>query len=375
MRPDVFPDDYDCAVQVITGICLDALKRDIVDLDADFFTLGADSLTLVAIQLLIDEQLGLSVDERDIYLCRSVSSLAHLLCTYRHQNTCGQQWIELEGVRFCYRIAGSLRADVTPKLVIAGGFQNMYSLPHLESLLVSDGPLIFVDTPGTGAADDMPHDADYRFLAAGLNKILEQENLTKINLIALSYGGPVAIEFSCLWPEKVDHLILISASETQPAAVGQQIGETLDGLNPGMKKQASAEIHPSPVCMVSVKDLELREAVCRLLENAQMSYANSQTARFQRLQQCVAAQQPRALRAPLTAPTLFITGEHDMITPPGSIAESTTLFEQSQFYLIREADHLVWAERPRELAELIIRFVNDVRFPQEPWLKKFSCPR
>jgi pimeloyl-ACP methyl ester carboxylesterase/acyl carrier protein len=375
MRPDLFPDDYDCAVQAITGICLDALKRDIVDIDADFFTLGADALTLVAIQLLIDEKLGLSVDERDIWLCRSVSSLAYLLCLYRHQNTSGRQWIELEGVNFCYRIAGSLRAGVTPKLVVAGGFQNMYSIPHLESLLVSDGPLIFVDTPGTGSADDIPHDADFRFLAACLNKILGQENLTKINLIALSYGGMAAIEFSGLWPEKIDHLILISASETQPAAVGQQIGEALDGLNPGINTQAVAAIHASPVCMVSTKDRKLRKAVSSLLENAQMSYASSQTTRFQRLQQCVAAQRPRTLRAPLTAPALFVTGEHDMITPIESTAESTTLFQQSQFCLIRDADHLVGAERPRELAELIIRFINDVRFPQEAWLKKCACPR
>ncbi|NKX17231.1 hypothetical protein HGG75_24955 [Ochrobactrum pseudogrignonense] len=100
------------------------------------------------IQLLIEDKFGIAVDWRDILRCRSVSSLAYFLCSRDYQDAQPHKQAAFNGVTFCYRVIGSLNANSVPKLIIGGGFQDMYSLPHLESLLASDGPLIFVDVPG-----------------------------------------------------------------------------------------------------------------------------------------------------------------------------------------------------------------------------------
>ncbi|MQP40329.1 hypothetical protein CQ059_22725 [Brucella pseudogrignonensis] len=140
--------DYDLTLRDINAICREALNRDRLSFDSDFFALGADSLTLVEIQLLIEDKFGIAVDWRDILRCRSVSSLAYFLCSRDYQDAQPHKQAAFNGVTFCYRVIGSLNANSVPKLIIGGGFQDMYSLPHLESLLASDGPLIFVDVPG-----------------------------------------------------------------------------------------------------------------------------------------------------------------------------------------------------------------------------------
>lgn len=363
--------DYDLTLRDINAICRDTLNRDSIDFDVDFFALGADSLSLVEIQLLIEDKLGISIDWRDILRCRSVSSLAYFLCAQTFQDAAAHKQVELSGVTFCYRIIGSLDTKTIPKLVIGGGFQDMYSLPHLESLLVGDGPLIFVDVPGTGLADDIPEDEGFPFLAACIHKILEVEALTQINLIGISYGGLIALEFSYQWPQKIAHMILIGVAETHPPQARKRLDRALTLLQSGANEQAVVEIVESLMCMDKEKEVHLRDDLFPLLQTALIFYADTQQARFAALRKRMTERQPRREPVRLTAPTLFVTGEHDTITLPADIAACAALFETAAFFLIADADHLVFIERPRELAEVIIRFVAGADLPDAPYLKKF----
>ncbi|GAA5628164.1 putative aminoacrylate hydrolase RutD [Brucella sp. NBRC 12953] len=363
--------DYDLTLRDLNALCREAFNRDSVNFDSDFFALGADSLTLVEIQLLIEDRFGISVDWPDILRCRSVSSLAYFLCSQNYQDEAAPKQAALEGVTFYYRIIGKLTANSVPKLIIGGGFQDMYSLPHLESLLASDGPLIFVDVPGTGAADDMPQDASFPFLAACIHKILEVETLQKINLIGISYGGLIALEFSYHWPQKIAHMILIGVAETHPPATRRKLDHALSLLQSGAREQAVVEIVESLMCMDQTKEVQLRDDLYKLLKTALMSYAQTQQSRFEALRKRMTERAPRTTPVKLAAPTLFVTGEHDTITLPEDIAVCAALFETASFYTISEADHLVFIERPTELAEVIIRFVHQMDFTQASYLTRF----
>ncbi|WP_161492416.1 alpha/beta fold hydrolase [Brucella pituitosa] len=363
--------DYDLTLRDINAICREALNRDSLNFDSDFFALGADSLTLVEIQLLIEDKFGIAVDWRDILRCRSVSSLAYFLCSQNYQDEAAPQHAALEGVTFCYRIIGTLAANSVPKLIIGGGFQDMYSLPHLESLLASDGPLIFVDVPGTGAADDIPEDAGFPFLAACINKILEIETLAKINLIGISYGGLIALEFSYHWPEKINHMILVGVAETHPLTARTKLDHALSLLRTGAREQAVVEIVESLMCMDPTKEVQLRDDLHKLLQTALISYAQTQQSRFDALHKRMTERKPRTAPVKLKAPTLFVTGEHDTITLPQDMAACAALFETATFYTISEADHLVFIERPTELAEVIIRFLHAMDLTHMACLKKF----
>jgi pimeloyl-ACP methyl ester carboxylesterase/acyl carrier protein len=363
--------DYDLTLRDINAICRDTLNRDSVDFDADFFALGADSLSLVEIQLLIEDKWGIAIDWRDILRCRSVSSLTYFLCAQSFQDAAAHKQATLNGVTFCYRIIGSLATRKIPKLIIGGGFQDMYSLPHLESLLVGDGPLIFVDVPGTGLADDIPEDAAFDFLAACIHKILEVEALTQIDLIGISYGGLIALEFSYQWPQQIAHMILIGVAESHPPAIRKRLDHALTLLQSGAKAQAVIEIVESLMCMDKEKEVHLRDDLYTLLQTALLSHADTQQARFAALRKRMTERQPRTEPVRLNAPTLFVTGEHDTITLPADIAACAALFETAALFMIAEADHLVFIERPKELAEVIIRFVAGADLPDAPYLKKF----
>ncbi|QWK81057.1 acyl carrier protein [Ochrobactrum sp. BTU1] len=125
-------------MQDISAICAELLKINNVDIDRNFFAMDADSWTLVEVQTRLAERLHLPIKWRDILRCRSVSSLAYYLCSRHHKMTPTGSNICLAD--FAIAKLGHKKASNQPKLVIGGGFQDNYSLLHLESLLLSDSP-------------------------------------------------------------------------------------------------------------------------------------------------------------------------------------------------------------------------------------------
>ncbi|SIP73697.1 alpha/beta fold hydrolase [Xenorhabdus innexi] len=57
-------------------------------------------------------------------------------------------------------------------------------------------------------------------------------------------------------------------------------------------------------------------------------------------------------------PTLFITGEYDIITPPENVKHCASIFPNSLFTTIKKSDHLVMIERPDVLTNILIQFFN-----------------
>jgi pimeloyl-ACP methyl ester carboxylesterase len=54
----------------------------------------------------------------------------------------------------------------------------------------------------------------YRLLAEDIKELLEEEHIRHANIIGHSLGGKAAIQFSLLWPEYVDRLVVVDTAPT-----------------------------------------------------------------------------------------------------------------------------------------------------------------
>ncbi|CDL86471.1 alpha/beta fold hydrolase [Xenorhabdus cabanillasii] len=340
-------------------ICQEVLLVESMSIKDDFFSLGADSISLVEIQISIEENLGKKIDWSDVLRFRNVESLAAFIDSSYRLPPQDRREIEWHGVKYAFRVIGDINTTTgVPKLVIAGGFQDMYSLPHLEYLLKDDSPLIMVDLPGIGSADNIPDNKSFEFLAECTRHILDALSLQTINLIGISYGGAIALAFAYQWPDRINKAVLVGTALTQPLHIQNRLNAALQLLVEGKYEESVEKIISSLLCLEPDIDILGKETTYKLLKKTLLESTQHQGERYKHLQMHLLNQKKYERADNFDKPILFTTGEYDIITPPENVKICSSLFPDSIFAIIKKSDHLVMVERPDVLANLLIQFFN-----------------
>lgn len=111
------------------------------------------------------------------------------------------QWLELEGMRFCYRLQERANPDFEPTLFVSGAFQNMDSWAHFARAFSKHSTVILIDPPGMGKSDVLPPHFGADYLADCMKLVLDTHSINRVNIVAASYGTPAAYRFAQLYPE------------------------------------------------------------------------------------------------------------------------------------------------------------------------------
>ncbi|MDX7998469.1 alpha/beta fold hydrolase [Xenorhabdus sp. Reich] len=357
----------------VLKICQEVLLVESMSTKNDFFSLGADSISLVEIQIFIEQNLGKKIDWSDVLRFRTVESLAAFIDSTHRIPPEDKRDIEWNGVKYAFRVIGDISTTtVVPKLIIAGGFQDMYSLPHLEYLLKDDGPLIMVDLPGIGSADDIPDNKGFDFLAECTRHILDVLSLPKINLIGISYGGFTAVEFTYRWPERINKSVLIGTALIQPPHIQDRLNKALRLLSEGSYEESIENIISSILCLEPGVDILGKDTTYRLLKTTLQESTRHQGERYEHLQLRLLNKKEYKRADNFNKPILFTTGEYDIITPPENMRLCASIFPGAIFTTIKKSDHLVMVERPDVLADLLIRFFNEQDFTDTDYLNEIE---
>ncbi len=108
------------------------------------------------------------------------------------------------------------RNDSFPTLLFLHGSpssMSVYNVYYNDSTLATWANIIAVDRPGYGFSDLGRSERSVRRQAEKIWKILEKEGYpSPLYIVGSSYGGTVAAKMAMLNPEKVDGMVLVSAS-------------------------------------------------------------------------------------------------------------------------------------------------------------------
>lgn len=122
----------------------------------------------------------------------------------------GEGFIDVEGGRVWYRIAGS--GNATPLLLLHGGpAAPSYYLDPLEGVAV-DRPVIFYDQLGAGRSDKPDDESLWtvdRFVRE-LADVREALGLDTVHILGHSWGSMLAMEYLLTGPEGVESVIFAS---------------------------------------------------------------------------------------------------------------------------------------------------------------------
>ncbi len=264
--------------------------------------------------------------------------------------------LELQGFRYHYALSGR-ETGVAPIILVSGAFQSMKSWSRFVGSLCEHAPIVTVDLPGAATADLLPEEYGVEFLVDALLQVIDTLGFTRVNVVAASYGTPIAYRLAQRYPERVERLVLAGVMRRIAEEHVADINATMDALCAGDLEDFAQRCVRGLLNQDASLEIGNREATEQLLARQLQRFDAQDASRYLSNTRRLLRGTELDLADPPAAPTLVFTGEHDTFTTPDRCREIAAALPHSTFTLIERADHLFHLEQFEVTLELIQSFV------------------
>jgi pimeloyl-ACP methyl ester carboxylesterase len=282
----------------------------------------------------------------------------------------GRHTIELHGHKVAFRMAGE-----GPVLLLIHGIAGTNAVwESVFDELAADHAVIAPDLPGHGESGASAGDYSLGAMAATVRDLLLALGHERATIIGHSLGGGVAMQFSYLFPEYTERLVLISSGglgrSVNPALrLAALPGAELVTAQLGRAARLADRMLPSAPRPGGRVGVELGRSVAAL--------ADSQTRNaFHATLRAVVGHDGQRVFAgdrlylAREMPTLIIWGDRDPIIPVGHGHRAHAAMPGSRFIVLDHAGHFPPLEDPRGVIDAVREFI-EVEPPSEPDPERF----
>lgn len=258
---------------------------------------------------------------------------------------------DLSDVRCYYELRGSGE----PLLLIPGLGSTCRVWDCVADELSRHFTLILFDNRGVGfsTATRQPH--QLRDLAVDIVELLDFLQIERSHVLGLSLGGMIAQQFAGDHPSRVDRLVLISCTNrftTYLREIARLLEQTLRRFPRETFLRTVELLGTGPEFLdrhAGLIDEKIRIALARGVSRGAVA----------RQMRCLAACQIIAGASPITAPTLVIASEHDVLIPACYAKRMAEEIPGSRFVLAGGCGHVSIEEKPDVVLPKIIEFLKE----------------
>ena len=287
--------------------------------------------------------------------------------------------LELEGMRYYYRMypVGTLQISgrqlpalqrdpdrpapdsgpVAPILFVNGAWQQMEGWVRHAEYANRLAPVILLDPPGNGTADAAPAHYGLEFFESVVLQVLDAERVSRVNLLGFSYGTLLAFRLARSYPERVERVVLAGTMARLSDATREAFRKAIRALRRGQADDFADIVLTTFACREA--DIQNRRLVDRLVRASLTRLAPEDYWKYEQNMMRVLIHTPRDVSS-LAAPTLVLTGEHDIFTPSAGGRELARACTRAAFTTIRRADHFSYLQNPRAVMDLALNFFREL---------------
>ncbi len=263
-------------------------------------------------------------------------------------------YLDFKGRSIYYDVKG----EGKPILILNGIMMSTKSWEPFVKSLSQNNMFIRLDFIDQGQSEKFKNSAYTQAIQVDvIIYLLKELKLKSVNVVGISYGGEVALQFAIQHPDKVERLVLFNTTPyTSPwlAEIGHSwnaIGRTRNGQN---YYQAAIPVIYSPSYYEDKLEwMKKREAVLiPLFSNPDFLEA------MERLTNSAEGHDVRTELDKISAPTLIIAADEDYLTP---IQNQKYLHEHirgSELVIIPGTGHASMYEKPLLFVTFILGFIN-----------------
>ena len=260
-------------------------------------------------------------------------------------------FLQAQGAPLYYEVAGQGH----PLLLIHAGIADSRMWDQQFEIFAGQYRVIRFDLRGYGQST-VPAGAfaNHEDVAA----LLAHLGIEKAHIVAVSFGGKVALDFALTYPEKVTSLVLVA-----PAVGGEERSEEVQQFNreeEALLEQgdlaAAAELNVRTWVVGPMRTPEqVDPAVRRRIY--EMQY-HAFTVPIPDTTEEISLEPPAIMRrVELRVPTLLIVGNYDLLTKQRMVERLAKEIPQAHQIVIPGAAHMVNMERPEEFNRVVLDFL------------------
>ncbi|MDI1288943.1 MAG: alpha/beta hydrolase [bacterium] len=261
------------------------------------------------------------------------------------------------------RIAWAEVGDGKPLLLLNGTGSPMAEWdPALLARLAVDRRVLVFDYPGLGLSGATPKRMTFSAMSDWTADLINVLGLNSPDVLGWSMGGFIAQQLAIRHPNSVGRLVLAG---TNPGGTRAALGPTwvqeADSDAEGSVATYLATNYPRTTCAQRAG----REFVQRLTRAVDSGRYPDESVPARTYNAMVAAEDPwlesnankRSL-AKVTAATLVVTGDEDLITPPANSRVIADRIPGAELHLVGGAGHSFLFQHPARVARIVLDFLN-----------------
>jgi pimeloyl-ACP methyl ester carboxylesterase len=256
-----------------------------------------------------------------------------------------------------YRTIGPFgaAADSTPLVMImgSGGTMDMWS-PEFVNELAQGREVIVFDNRGMGETDDPDGMYPFSQLADDTAGFIKALGLDRVDVLGWSMGGDVAIDLTVRYPTMVGRLVSYAGCAGGPDSVPMS-KKTL-----AVMTDMSGTVEQRGMRMLTLLfPQSYRAADPKYYESFPQTREQVSPKAIELQDQAIGAWKGvwSGLKG-ITAPTLFITGAADVITPPENAKLMAAIVPGAELEVVSGAGHGLMYQDPQKLATLVMDFLD-----------------
>jgi pimeloyl-ACP methyl ester carboxylesterase len=272
-----------------------------------------------------------------------------------------------DGIRLAYHQVGAGE----PLICLPGG--PMRASAYLGDLggLSAHRALVLLDLRGTGESAVPEDPASYRCdrQVDDVEALRAHLGRDRIDLLAHSAGGAVAVLYATRYPEHVSRLVLVTPS---PIAVGveitngarREVAELRRGepwfpdAFAALERIWSGEATAAEWAAIAPFTHGRWDAARQAHVSAETSQKNADAAAVYYSDGALSPEATRSALANFQAPVLVIAGGYDVALPPECAAEYAGLFGQAELAVQPGGGHSPWLDDPEWFVRTLTRFLR-----------------
>ena len=259
---------------------------------------------------------------------------------------------DLTDVRCCYELLGT---GGDPLILIPGLGATASLFDPIAGELSGTFSVITFDNRGLGRSDALRPAQSLRDYAVDVVELLDHLQLERAHVLGLSFGGIVAQQLAIDHPDRVDRLVLISCSNRfgpYLTEVAKLLGQSLRRFPPLLFRRMVELLSVAPQYLdAHADDLDRKVADTVGVQTPRSAIGRQLRCLGNRDLECEANYR-------ITAPTLVIAGDQDMLIPACYAWNMSREIPGSEYILIRNCGHNPINERPELVIERVTEFLT-----------------
>ncbi|WP_223589220.1 alpha/beta fold hydrolase [Neobacillus bataviensis] len=261
-------------------------------------------------------------------------------------------FLQVGDLQIHYEIEG----EGDPLIILHGMGNNSQSWKKQLRGLSEHYTVIAWDAPGYGKSSDPKEELrEFRQFADVLKGFIENLNYESVTLLGHSMGSAIALDFCYRFPKMVDALIISDATRGAAALSEEENDRKLKNRLNNIES-----MEPKELAALRVKELLSPNPDPEIKKEAERIYSQIRPMGFRSVAYSLFHLNQMDILASISAPTLVICGELDIVTP---ISESQIFHESikdSKFVTIPGTGHLCYQEDPNRFNSIVLNFLNSV---------------